>query len=653
MTALGPKKLTILVVEDRKEDVELVEIALRRARIDCEIRVESSVAGARIALADPAFDVVLTDYSLGDGNGTEVIAAALAKDPELPVIMISGTLGEDFAVNAMRVGAADYLLKSQFSRLPQAIDRAIESAALRREKKKALAALAESREQLASIVDSAMDAILTIDVSERIVQFNDAARVMFRCSPEDAIGRSVEKFIPERFRPSHHQHIRKFGESGVTRRQMGALGHVVALRADGSEISVEASISQLVREGVRYYTVILRDVTERIWAEEERRRLMEQFLAAQKFEGLGVIAGGVAHDFNNLLTAIVCNCEIARLESTPAEERRSSVDHALVGLRQLSSLTRQLLTFAGESKTQFEPIRVPDIARELGDVLRNSLGGKVQLVFNFAPGTPQIQADRSQILQLLLNLAVNGAQACGNKGGRIEISTRSTTVARGESIDLEPGEYCEVSVTDDGCGMDDETRARIFDPFFTTKPGGKGLGLAAVRGIARNHGAPIEVESKLGVGTTFRMLFRARAAPSGVVPTPKPSASSRQRVLIVDDEPLVHEVMKMILENRGYRVYAFDSPTKALAAFSLAPQRYCLAIVDLTMPILDGFEVGARMREIRIDVPLLFTSGFSRSTVTIPSRIAARSDFLEKPFTAADLVGRVRTLVESEQHADA
>lgn len=635
-------RTNLLLVEDRADDADLVRIVLKRANLAADLEVVENENQIRTALASRVIDVVVTDMSLPQYDGFRVIRLAQEFDETIPVIALSGTYGEDFAVDAMRAGATDYVLKSQLNRLPHAIRGAVERRRLMFERKHAQEELKRSRAQLAAIVESAMDAIVTVDDQFRIVLFNEAASQLFRCPIAEAIGTHFERFVPHELRGSHREHVRVFLQSGQSKRRMGALGHVRALRSDGSEFIAEASLARVSLTGQYLYTVILRDISERIWADQERRRLQEQFLVAQKLEGLGAIAGGVGHDFANLLTAIRGNLEIAVQNADGQPRILDDLNRSLLGIDRASALTRQLVTYAGRPRAELGVVDVSTQVREMLDLLRSTKPAKVDMALELTSSPTVIDADSGQIQQLLLNLVVNACEACADKGGTVTIRTRTLRVGHDHPIhDLDPGDWIEISVSDDGIGMDAETRERIFDPFFTTKELGRGFGLSAVLGIVRAHRAHLEVESSPNLGSEFRIYFPS--STQAMAPTPRAPVETRgnERVLVVDDEPLVLDVISMLLRKRGYSVKSFDDPKTALDDLRSQPNGYDIAIVDFSMPEMSGVDLALAMRVIHPDLPIVLASGFDLADSQVPPDLR-NVGILRKPFAAHQLVSTVK-----------
>ena len=362
----------------------------------------------------------------------------------------------------------------------------------------------------------------------------------------------------------------------------------------------------------------------------ERDRLESQLHQAAKMEAVGVMAGGIAHDFNNLLAVIVGNAELARDEATSASTRES-LDNILAASQSATELCSQMLASAGRSALTQEPVDCNAMLRDLRQLLRASLSKKVSLTLDLNE-IDCVVADRSQLRQVFLNLITNAAESYGDECGEVVVSTRRTEAG------------ARVEVRDQGGGIDDDAMLRIFDPFFSTKSDGRGLGLAAVRGIVDAHRWELSCESTPGQGTTFSLVLPwARASESK--PTalqPETRDRSAGRVLVVDDEPFVRSTVARILKRGGLDVIAAEDGREALEVFRDNKSSIDCVLLDLNMPNIDGEQVFAEMRSINPRVPVLLTSGFTEQQILDRFRGSGLAGFVPKPVRAGPLLERVR-----------
>ena len=394
------------------------------------------------------------------------------------------------------------------------------------------------------------------------------------------------------------------------------------------------------------------DVTARRKAEDERVSLQAQFLQAQKMESLGVLTGGIAHDFNNILTAVLVGAERARVALAPAHAARGDIDTIIEAAQRLAELCRQMLAYAGKSRLIAAPTDVSQLITGMRSLLEMSVSKKCTLVFDLGRGIPAAEADATQLRQLVLNLVINASDATGEADGRIAVSTGSMHCGREQLAssvmampdELPEGEYVFVEVRDEGSGMDQATLARIFDPFFTTKFAGRGLGLAAALGIVRGHHGTMQVRSEVGKGTVFRVLIPAVVAAAVVEKKRKSLAPSRHFsgvILLVDDEKLVRRVTERHLRSIGFEVLVAADGVEALEVFGANAARIRLALLDMTMPRLNGAEAAERILAIRPDLPIVFFSGYGEEEALARLAHRPRCTFLAKPFTYAELGERI------------
>ena len=393
------------------------------------------------------------------------------------------------------------------------------------------------------------------------------------------------------------------------------------------------------------------EIERRERAEEERLRIERQMLQAQKLESLGVLAGGIAHDFNNLLTCVLGYTELARGELSPDSPAAPLLAHAETGARRAAELTNQMLAYSGRGRFAIEPVRLPELVASMGRLLQVSVPKKCELTVAADPGVPPIAADAAQVNQVVMNLVLNGAEALGEADGRVTVRVGVAHFGAAELVGTfppespAPGAFVFVEVSDTGCGMSEETKAKMFDPFFTTKFTGRGLGLAAVLGIVRAHKGAIRVDSAPGAGTTFKVLFPVggdgEPLPSRA---PAPAWRGSGAVLVIDDEEPVRELARAALARAGYEVETAADGRAGVDAFARAPHRFTLVLLDMTMPHLSGEEVLRELRRLRPDVPVLLTSGYTERAVrarTGPGAVL----FLPKPFGPEELQTKVRELV--------
>lgn len=390
------------------------------------------------------------------------------------------------------------------------------------------------------------------------------------------------------------------------------------------------------------------DITPRKVAEREAEALQRKMQETQRLESLGVLAGGIAHDFNNLLTVILGNTSLLRLDPRAHAEMLARLDKITVASNRAADLCRQLLAYAGKGAFTLERLRVNDVVRDTTHLLELSLNRNATLEFSLAESLPPVEADPSQLQQIVMNLVMNASEAIGDAAGQIRISTAAVQLLRGELADALPspdvpaGPYVRLEIGDTGCGMAPEVLAHIFDPFYTTKFTGRGLGLAAVLGIVRSHRGALTVRSSPGRGSVFRVYLpvalgaiEAEPTPARAVPSSPPRGNGT--ILVADDDDAVRNLLGDVLHRLGYQAVLTRDGATAVAQCSADPARFAAALVDLTMPGLDGHATLRELRRIRPDIPCVLLSGYSEQEARLREDNAEFTGFLQKPFTPEGL----------------
>jgi len=396
---------------------------------------------------------------------------------------------------------------------------------------------------------------------------------------------------------------------------------------------------------------LLHDVTERVEHQAYRDQVQAELLRVQKLESLSVLAGGIAHDFNNLLTAILGNASLAELQIEPAHPASGSIASMVSAAKRAADLTVQLLAFSGRGRFHVEPVDVNGQVAELVVLLQTSVPKKVALHVEPGAGVLLVDADRSQLNQVLMNLVINGAQAHGDADGRVVIRTGFQQLTRADLLafsafpEVTPGMFVVIEVADTGCGMDAATTSKIFEPFFTTKPSGRGLGLAAVQGILRGHRGLVRVESAIGRGTSFFVYLPAGAAAVAPAPVAARSPAAKGTILVVDDEPGVRQFMRAALEFGGFTVLEAENGAEGVTTFAEHADAIDLVLLDLTMPVMNGEDALLEINALRPETPVVMTSGYNELGQS--SRLTGRGavDFIQKPYPVRDLLDLAVRLV--------
>ncbi len=429
---------------------------------------------------------------------------------------------------------------------------------------------------------------------------------------------------------------------------LGGAPQTYEFRALGK--TFEARLDRLGVTGSEGLIGVALDVTERRRVEAERFRARLE--RGQKLEMLGLLAGGIAHDFNNLLTVILGNASLALLRLGEGDPARQAVERVEQSAQTAADLTRQLLAYSGKGRFVIEPLDLSRIVQEMGTLFRVSISKKAVLKFELAPDLPRCEADSSQIRQILINLITNASDALGDAPGSITLATGMVYADRAYLArawldeDLPEGPYVWIEVSDTGIGMAPDTQNQMFDPFFTTKPRGHGLGLSATLGIVRGHRGAIRVYSEPHIGTTIKILFPA-VADGRVRPVPEartPGTQGQGLVLVVDDEVQICQFAADVLEGAGFGVITACDGLSAIAQFQASPVKVGGVLLDMTMPKMGGEEAFRELRRLDPGIQVLLSSGYNEQDAT--SRFAGRglAGFLQKPYTADQLIQSVRAL---------
>jgi PAS domain S-box-containing protein len=392
-----------------------------------------------------------------------------------------------------------------------------------------------------------------------------------------------------------------------------------------------------------------RDVTGRIKAEEEKQLLEQQFQQAQKMESLGILAGGIAHDFNNILAIIMGNCSLAKLDTENSTNYIPEIEKAT---DRAAGLCRQMLTYAGKAQLTRSQVNLCVLVDEMITMLKATLPHNVIINPDLRAEVPYIHGDASQIRQIIMNLVINSSEAIGEAQGEIRVSLANTRVMAGQEEDyhgkaIPSGEYVRLEVADTGCGMDAETKWRIFEPFYTTKFTGRGLGMSAVLGIIAAHQGAMQLYSRVGQGTTFKVyLPRDHAGANSEIESEAAEPwQGSGTILLVEDEEMVRAVANSLLSLLGFTVIEASNGKEALELYRLNACDITLVVTDVGMPIMDGYTLFRELKRFDAGLPIIVSSGFGESVVT--TRIAKEEidGQVCKPYTFEQLRDVVKSVL--------
>ena len=534
----------ILLVEDDEAHAELIRLAFEDSNLPYRLTVAERLEEARRELEAWTPDLVIADLQLPDGRGIELLPSE-ESEPPFPIVVLTSHGTEQVAVEAMKAGALDYVVKS---------------------------------------------------------------------------------------------------------------------------VEVLGNLPRVAERALREWRLI----AERQRAQEERREIESRLQHSQKLESLGILAGGIAHDFNNLVMAIMGHVELANESLEPASPARENLhDIETVAVR-ASELCRQLLSYSGRDRFVVEPVDLDRLVAEMSRLLETAISKRATLELDLASDLPWIDASGAQIRQIVMNLITNASDALDGRRGTIRIrtgvldGTSEPPSGLFLSEGLGTGRYVFVEVSDDGCGMDEATRDRLFDPFFTTKTGGRGLGMAAVKGIVRSHQGAISLDTVAGEGTTFRVFFppsrKGRPTPPSPEPAKTPDSLPRgsnngdplalderhegaATVLVVDDDVTIRAVTTIALEGAGFLVLTAEDGGEGLETYEHHRDEIACILLDVSMPGLSGDDVLSRLRGEGSEVPVIASSGHGKREIA--QRMPGIQAYIQKPYQAKQLISLVREVLGS------
>jgi len=519
------------------------------------------------------------------------------------------------------------------------------------ERKSARLALHESEKKYRDLFDTISDFIYTHDLEGHFVTVNRAAAETLGYIPKDLIGRPISDFMfPEYRHAFYEEYLPRIKRDGALDGITKYLAH------DGSTHYIEYR-SVLVNQNGRNPVVSGsgRNITDRILAQREVSRLEQQLQQAQKMEAIGTLAGGVAHDFNNILAAIIGYTELAGLQLADDHKAIGSLKEVLKAGHRAKDLVKQILSFSRQSQQELRPVDITPIVKEALKLLRASLPATIDIKQNIESTMGTVQADPTQIHQVLMNLCTNAAHAMRREGGTLEVTIKKMdvdTIAAREYADLHPGPYLRLTVKDTGHGIPSDILQRIFEPYFSTKGRDQstGLGLAVVHGIVKSHRGIVLVESEPGQGTTFHVYlplingttYTQRMPASEALPT------GTESILFVDDEGVLVDIGKKMLEHLGYEVVTRTSSIEALEMFRTNPDRFELVITDMTMPNMTGETLAKEIMKIRNDMPIILCTGFSERISEEKAKALGIRKFLMKPLVLREFAKTIREALDTK-----
>jgi PAS domain S-box-containing protein len=647
--------LTVLIVEDDVGLNHLIRKTLEREGFKTQQATNGAQAiAAAIARQDM---LILMDYLLPDMTGKQIIKALREEKIEMPLIVMTGHGDERIAVEIMKLGVHDYVIKEQgfVDNLPRIIRQTLDVIATEKELTQAQEALRDSEERYRTLFDDAKDGIALADAGTgRLIECNQALCDMVEKDKAELLGQMQSALQLPQAPPVNGQPMtygcHRSGDPGM-------IVEDLLLSKSGKLVPVEIRAANVRMKGMDFMLAVFRDLTQRKFLEKEKQHLQAQLLQAQKLEAIGTLAGGVAHDFSNLLTVIIGFIHLSMAKVEDSDPIHRDLKLAGIAAGKAIGVVRQLLLFSRKQPMEFSSLNLNEIIDTLLKMLRRLIGEDVAIDTKPAPDLWTIQGDEGNIEQVIMNLAINARDAMP-QGGRITISTENAHIddeyCKTRS-DARRGSFVCLSITDTGTGMDAPTQGHIFEPFFTTKEKGKGtgLGLSVVYGIVKQHEGWIVVESNPGHGAAFKIYLPSSSKIACKTPESvqmEKCIGKGERVLVVEDEEAVREVALEVLEENGYTVFYAENAQKARELFAREKGDIDLLFSDIVLPDESGIRLFEELSS-GSNLRALFTSGYIDDKCGF--NIIKEKDyrFIPKPYTVESLLKAVRETLDYKQES--
>jgi len=633
------EQVRVLMVEDNDNDAVLINRELARLTPPPAVQHVRTKPAFAAALEGFAPHAILSDHNIPGFGGWEALEIAQRARPDVPFILVTGSLDEETAVRYLKGGAADYILKDRLVRLGPALLEALERARQRE-------ALREQERLLRQIIDANPSLIFVKDWNGRFVLVNQATAHVYGTTVDALVGKTDGDFNRNTEEVAHFlrddRDVMSSGQPKIIAEE--------PVTNPAGETRWFQTIKVPLRSPAEGTATLLGVATEIT----ERKRLEEQLLQSQKMEAVGQLAGGVAHDFNNILTAIVGYTDLLAAELGSNVRQLEDLDEIRKAARRAAALTRQLLAFSRKQVLEPRIIDVNSVVLNLDKMLRSLISENIELKTDLAVNLGAARADPNQIEQVIMNLAINARDAMPD-GGTVTIETGNVTLDdayAGQHVSVIPGEYVMLAVSDTGCGMDVKTQSRIFEPFFTTKPAGRGtgLGLSTVYGIVKQTGGNIWLYSEPGKGTTFKVYLPAIAALPEDIGKVAPAEAPRRgagTVLVVEDDEQLRRLTHRALDAQGYTVLVADRGGTALDIARRHKGEIDLLLTDVIMPDTNGRKLAETIRAARPGMRVLYMSGYPDGAIASHGMLEPGVAYLAKPFTTEAITRRVREVLEA------
>jgi len=520
--------------------------------------------------------------------------------------------------------------------------------------------LRESEERFRFLAEKMADIIWTVNLNFQTTYVSPSIEKILGFTPEERKRQTLEEMItPDSLEKVQRMFLEEFrrDEAGNDDPDRSVTVEVEYYRKDGSTVWLENKVKAM-RDGsgrIEGIYGVSRDITDRKTAEKEKIKLQSQLQQVQKMESIGTLAGGIAHDFNNILGIIVGNTELAMDDIPEWHSARRNLKEILTSSIRARDIVKQILAFSRQSPQEKKPVRIIPIIKESLKLLRSSIPATIRIHQSISSDSDTVLADPVQINQVLINLCINAVHAMGDKGGVLEVGLEDVELDSGDAIqyhDLPSGKYVRLTVSDTGHGIESMLLKRIFDPYFTTKGVGKGsgMGLSVVHGIVKSHGGCVAVNSEPGKGTVFNVLFPCvEDKPEPEVEISIEIPRGKGKILFVDDEKAIIDIMQPMIERLGYEVSVRTSSIEGLEAFRANPNRFDLVITDFTMPNMTGMELAKALFKLRSDIPVILCTGYSEHINEDKAKRSGIRAFVVKPVVLSEIASTIRKVLDNDK----
>ena len=622
--------LRILHLEDIRNDAELVRATLDEEGVACEIVLVDTRADFLRALEGGRFDLILPDYKLPSFDSLAALAIAQEKCPDVPFITVSGTIGEERAIETLKSGATDYVLKHRLSRLAPSVRRALHEARERTERRRAEEALRKSEERLKRIVEHLPEGVCLLDGNMRVTLANPLGREHLRTLTSSGEGETLSGLGGHAI------------EDLLTPRPDGLPHEVTPVGSSGRTFTVEARpVVEETAEGG--WVLLVKDVTH-------EREMLERVQRQDRLASVGQMAAGIAHDFNNMLTVMMGFAQMLEMEPEVPEKIKEDLNRIFSQGQRAAQLIRQILDFSRKSVVERQPVDLVAFLKEIMKLLERTLPESIRVAVRFDRGNYLVEASLTQLQQVMTNLAVNARDALP-EGGELRVRLSNLLVASGQKPPLPemgPGDWVVWTVSDTGMGMPPEVLAHIYEPFFTTKASGlgTGLGMAQVYGIVQQHGGYIDVWSEVNRGTTFTIYLPLLQITEASVKQAEvtPQMGHGETILLVEDQADVLGIVRAMLERLSYRVLTAANGQEAQEVFGRRRAEIALVLTDMVMPGMSGMELCQALRRQDPGAKIVAMTGYPlKEGGAMPQGIAG---WIDKPVTLMRMAQAVRNALD-------